>query len=454
MNHSPMMEKNTCEVRVLMERKKIVFYTFGSLGDLYPVLALAREMKRRGHAPVIATSPDYRERVEDTGVAFHAVRPDIDVTDPKILRRAMDRRNGSRYILCDLILPALRESYEDSAAASVGADLLVVHPVTVAASLLARKGSIPWASLALAPVSLYSIYDPSVFSGVPCAERLASFGPSFQRGLMKVVAALFEPLWKPYREFEKELGLPKSPNPLLWGHSPHLTLGLFSPALAAPQRDWPANAHATGFPFLEQEGGNPQELQQFLDNGEPPIVFTLGSAAVGTAGDFFQQSAEAAQRLGRRAVLLVGSDPHNRPTGELPPSVIAVPYAPHAAVFPRGCVVVHQGGIGTTGEAMRSGRPMLVVDHSHDQPDHAARLTRMGVARSVPRERYNADVATREIRELLDNGKYAERAAALAQRVRGEIGVGTACDLLDRLLQRPSAEQVARPLSTTMVSAK
>jgi UDP:flavonoid glycosyltransferase YjiC (YdhE family) len=90
-------------------------------------------------------------------------------------------------------------------------------------------------------------------------------------------------------------------------------------------------------------------------------------------GDFFRESAEAARRLGRRAVLLTGRDPRNQPVGELPAGVIAVPYAPHAAVFPRAAVVVHQGGIGTTGEAMRAGRPMLVVPYSHDQPDHAAR---------------------------------------------------------------------------------
>jgi UDP:flavonoid glycosyltransferase YjiC (YdhE family) len=130
-------------------------------------------------------------------------------------------------------------------------------------------------------------------------------------------------------------------NVLLWGHSPHLSLGLFSPVLAAPQPDWPANAHATGFPFLSHSDGNTPELQEFLDSGELPIVFTLGSAAVGAVGDFYEQSAEAASRLGRRALLLVGRDPHNQPR-RLPPGLIAVQYAPHSAVFPR-CVNVHQG---------------------------------------------------------------------------------------------------------------
>jgi rhamnosyltransferase subunit B len=209
---------------------------------------------------------------------------------------------------------------------------------------------------------------------------------------------------------------------------------LFSPLLGAPQSDWPANAHATGFPFLDHSEGNPVQVQQFLDSGEPPIVFTLDSAAVGATGDFFLQSAEAARNLGRRAVLLVGRDPRNQPVGELPQGVIAVPYAPHAAIFPRACVVVHQGGIGTTGEAMRAGRPMLVVPYSHDLPDNAARLVRMGVARSVPRERYSAHVAARELEVLLKDEIYAQRAAEVGASARSEAGTTLACDLLERLL--------------------
>ena len=419
--------------------KRILFCTFGSLGDLYPFLAIARELKRQGNVPVIASTRVYRPLVEAEGVAFHPVRPDIDVSDPEVLRRVMDPRTGGRHVVRDILLPALHDSFMDTADAARGAELLVVHPMALAASAFARMSGMPWASAALAPVSLYSVYDPPVLAGVPFAERLASWGPAAQRRLRHTLAFLFEPQWRPFRQLERTLGLSPAPNPLLWGHSPHLALGLFSPALAQPQPDWPARAHATGFPFFEQGDGLPPELERFLGEGAPPIVFTLGSAAVGAAGDFFQQSAEVARSLGRRAVLLVGRDPRNRPVGDLPPGVVAVPYAPHAALFPRASVVVHQGGIGTTGEAMRAGRPMLVVPYSHDQPDHAARLTRLGVARRVPRERYTTALAALEIRRLSEEPSYAERAAAIATQVRAESGALTASHLLAGLLERSNA---------------
>ncbi len=417
-----------------MPGKRIVLCTFGSLGDLYPFVALARELKQRGHSPVVACTASYRARVEAAGLEFHPVRPAVDVSDPELLRRAMHPRDGTRYIACELVFPYVRESYEDTAAIARGADLLVTHPVTLSAFLFARKTGMPWASVAVAPVSMLSAYDPCVYPGIPFAEWLAVRGPRFQRSALRIFEWANERYWKSFRAFEKELGLPRSRNPLLFGHSPQLALALFSPLLAPPQPDWPPNSHATGFPFFDHAEGNSPELQHFLDSGEPPLVFTLGSAAVGAAGDFFQQSVEASRMLGRRALLLIGRDPANQPKGQLPPGMMAVAYAPHSTVFPGACVNIHQGGIGTTGEAMRAGRPMLVVPYSHDQPDHAYRLKKLGIARSLSRANYSAATAAREMEALLNNPDYARKAADLGARVRAERGMQTACDLLEKLL--------------------
>jgi rhamnosyltransferase subunit B len=413
---------------------RILLATMGSLGDLHPYLALGRELKARGHSVAVATFRHYGPRVEADGLGFHPTRPDLDPSDPAELRRAVDKRRGPEYVIRDVALGNLRDSFEDLRAAAREADLVVTHPINFGAQLVARASGRPWASVALSPVSLFSATDPPVFSGLPFEETLAGFGPSFQRVLLRLADLGMSRWLAPYRKIEADLGLAAAPNPILAGqHSPHLVLALFSPVLAPPQSDWPANTIATGFPFLEHANGLPGEIQRFLDEGEPPVVFTLGSAAVGCAGDFYEHSIDAVTRLGKRALLLIGRDPANQPRRKLPPTVLAVPYAPHSAVFPRAAVVVHQGGIGTTGEAMRAGRPMLVVPFGQDQPDHARRLRRLGVARSITAERYDAGRATRALGELLRDGAGAERARAVAERVRAETGVRTACDALERL---------------------
>ncbi len=437
--------------------RRLVLATLGSLGDLHPYLVLGRELRRRGHQVALATLAAYRSRVEAAGLEFRPVRPHLDPTAPDELARALDPATGGRYILRDVAFGHVRESFEDSRAAAEDADLIVTHPMTFGMLLAARDSGLPWVSVALAPVSFFSTEDPSVIAGLPFANRLAGMGRWVQRALVGLADRGTRGWQTGYRELEAELGLDPGPNPVIQGqHSPHLVLALFSNALATKQSDWPRCAHVTGFPFAPTRDAPPltPELEAFLAAGPPPIVFTLGSAAVGAAGNFFAESVAAVAELGARALLLTGNDPANRPPGALPQGVLAVPYAAHSLVFPRASVIVHQGGIGTTGEAMRAGRPMLVVPFAHDQPDHARRLTRLGVARSVPRARYRADVAERELRALLDDAQTTSRAKAVAAVVRAEDGTRTACDAVERLLRgghstgtRSVARRAALPIA-------
>ena len=143
----------------------------------------------------------------------------------------------------------------------------------------------------------------------------------------------------------------------------------------------------TGFAFYDgrNELEMPPELSRFLDDGPPPIVFTLGSSAVWVARDFYRESIAAAKLLGRRAVLLIGDD-RNRSDEPLPPEVIAVNYAPFEALLPRACAMVHHGGVGTTSQGLRAGVPTLIVPFAFDQPDNAAHAERLGTSRTLPRE--------------------------------------------------------------------
>ena len=151
------------------------------------------------------------------------------------------------------------------------------------------------------------------------------------------------------------------------------------------------------------------------------------------AGRFYEFSAAAAERLGCRAVLVTGHDPRNQPVRPLPPRMIAIPAAPFSQLFPRASAIVHQGGIGTTAQAMRSGRPMLVVPYSHDQPDNAARVVRLGIARTVSRHRYAPARAAAGLSRLLNDPAYRERSAETGKRLRDENGVEAACDAISKL---------------------
>lgn len=234
----------------------------------------------------------------------------------------------------------------------------------------------------------------------------------------------------------EQLGQHPAGHPLFEGqHSPSLVLALYSRVLGERQPDYPREAQVTGFPFYDAAGEHApnDELMRFMAAGEPPIVFTLGSSAVWVATDFYRVSVDAATRLGRRAALLVGEEA-SALRGSVPPTIFAADYAPHSLVMPRASVVVHQGGVGTTGQALRAGRPMLVVPFGQDQPDNARRCVELGVARTISRGRYTVDRVVRELSALPAGASYTRRAAEVGEQVRAERGAETAADAIEALL--------------------
>jgi len=295
---------------------------------------------------------------------------------------------------------------------------------------------IKWASYVLAPFSFFSAFDPPVLPPYPRlarADKLKGMG----RGMRRLARFVTRKWPEPVYELRRELGLPMGKNPIFDAkHSPYLVLALFSRVLGVEQKDWPENTLITGFCYYDAESGNaelPEHLEKFLAEGEAPVVFTLGSAAVLAAGDFYEQSARAAMKLGVRAVLLVGTDPRNRPHAELPDSICVAEYAPYSKLFPRVALVVHQGGVGTTAQCLRAGRPMLIMPYSHDQPDNARRMRRMGVARVIQKAHYKPWRVARKVRAMLAEPEFENRARTVAEEVARENGVKTACDALERL---------------------
>ncbi len=419
---------------------RIVFATFGTFGDVNPLIGLGSELRRRGHSVVLAAPDMFRKQAQAGDLEFAPVRPEQIADDAAMIAMIYDRKRGTERGLREFLFPALRHSYEDLLAVvqtEGGADLLVTGELAYAGPLVAEVTGVPWASYVLAPFSFFSAWDPPVLPPYPRLSRLLANAPGTGHLLRPFARAITRSWCAPVYDLRQELGLPRGESPLFDAkHAPALVLALFSPVLGAPQPDWPPNTRQSGFVFYDRDAEHAAlspELAAFLDAGPPPLVFTLGSAAVMDPGDFWRESAEAARLLGVRAVLLTGKHANTPPgTAEL----CHAGYAPYSLLFPRAAAIVHQGGVGTTAQALRAGKPMLVMPFSHDQPDNALRMRRLGVARVVPREGYSAMRAARALRDLLDGKTYRLRAEDAASRIAGEDGLGTACKSLEALCRR------------------
>jgi UDP:flavonoid glycosyltransferase YjiC (YdhE family) len=422
---------------------RIVLSTFGTFGDVNPLIALALELKRRGHRPVLAVPEMFRPKIEPLGIDCFSVRPDQDQTDKQLVAKIYDKKTGTEYGLRKFLFPALRRSYDDlltAVEADGGADLLMTGELAYAGPIVAEKTGIPWASYVLAPFSFFSAYDSPVLPPYPTLARAQIVLPGIGHVVNRFARFVTRRWPEPVYELRRELGLDRGKDPIFDAkHSGQLVLALFSHVLGSRQPDWPENTLVTGFLFYDGDAGHaelPPEIERFLDAGPPPVVFTLGSAAVLDAGDFYEQSARAAKLLHTRAILLVGNDPANIPRTPLPEHICIAKYAPYSKLFSRASVIVHQGGVGTTAQALRAGKPMLVMPYSHDQPDNARRVRRLGIAKVVQRSNYTAERAAKMIRDLLQGSTYADRAHSVQHEVATENGLKTACDALENLLRR------------------
>jgi rhamnosyltransferase subunit B len=422
--------------------RHFLFATAGSLGDLHPYIAVARALVERGHRAVIATAEDYRADVEGAGIEFAPVRPSLSEMGDyaALLTKLFDVRRGPEYLVRELIMSNLRPNYEDLTRASESADLLISHPLAVTLPLVAQRRALPWVATVLTPMSFMSSYDPPLFGMIPWLRKLRALGPQPYRLVFNMFKRIVQGWEAPLRQLRKELGLEPSTRLALFEgqFSPLCNLALFDPHLAEAQPDWPGQVRVCGAPVFDGAmpgGGIDSELEQFLAEGEAPIVFALGSSAVWVAGDFWDKAVAAAQRLGRRAILVTGP----ATIKGLPREMRALSYVPYSRVFPRAAAVVHQAGIGTLAQAMRAGRPQLLVPVSFDQPDNARRASALGLARAVPFKKVTPRVLATELAALLAQPEYAQDAREIAAALARIDGAAQAAEELIRCIHSEGA---------------
>ena len=418
---------------------RFVLAAAGSLGDLHPYIAVGRELTRRGHEAILASTPEYRAPVEDAGVPFAPIGPTFaSLGDYRaLMHRAFHPRRGVEFMVREIVMPSARRVYDDLAPLCAGADLLVSHPLMVSLPLVAAIQRKPWVSTVLAPLSLMSAHDPPVLAMAPWFHRLRVFGPGPHRWLYALASRRIRKWEAPLDELRRSLGLPPSPHPaMLEGQfSPYGNLALFDGVLGAPQPDWPAHTTVCGAALHDGarlDDATRADLDAFLAAGEPPIVFALGSSAVWIAGDFWDRAIAVARTLNRRAIFLTGPTTLHG----LPDTMRQFAYVPYSAVFPRAAAIVHQAGIGTLAQAMRSGRPQLIVPVSFDQPDNAHRAAALGLGRVLPFGKATSARLNRELAALLDEPRHAAAAASVAAELATSDGAARAADALVACLGR------------------
>ncbi len=423
---------------------KILFTCFGSYGDLYPYVALAKKLQQHDHQVAIGSTAIYQAQIEAEDIPFLHLRSSLDnYTTPESIRKFLqsifDPAKGGERIALEM-MARIEETYQDTLNATKGIDCVIANPLAYATPIVCRDKNIPWLSTILAPMFFLSVYDPPVMSPAPWLRKIHQLSPALYRGLFKLLKIATKPWAKPLYELCARHQLPPPDgNPVFEGqYSPHGTLAMFSKCFAEPQIDWPVNTTITGFPLFAGEKAKHEEisrLQNFLDAGDAPLVFALGSAAVNIADDFYEISAAIIRKLKRRAVFVCGEHKDQVKNIKQGNDLFIINYIAYEKLFPHACLIVHQGGIGTLAQSLIAQQPILVVPFGFDQFDNGERVEKLGVGRCIARNDYNIENATPVIEEHLTQKNYRENAIKIGQLTSSENGIEIATNIIEELLK-------------------
>lgn len=406
----------------------------GSYGDIYPFIALGRELKRRGQDVRFFASSYFAPLIERSGLANVGIGP-ADAYETVIRHPdAFHPRKGFRLI-AQANLEYLPESYRlmDEHVAP-GETIVIGSTLAFGARLFQETCGIPTATVHLAPSVFRSASSPPRFEEWGIPEKFPSF---LNRALFYLMDRfVVDPVFGPgYNRFRASLGL----RPVTrffgdWMHQANVVIGLFPSWFAERAPDWPGNIHLTGFPL--EDGSNPEEslsedAAKFLGSASRPVVFTAGSAAT-TETRFFEESAEACRLTGIEGLFLTRYREQVPP--ELPASVRHFDYLPFSLVLPRVAALVHHGGIGTLAQALAAGIPQLVRPLAYDQFDNARRLSRIGVARTLPPSRYRGPAAAAALEDLMGSEAVRAATSSAKRKLEGEDAVSATVDVILREL--------------------
>ncbi len=416
----------------------ILLAPVGSHGDVHPFLGIGQMLLRRGHRVTMFTNGLFEPLARKVGFDFVEVGTAEQfrqiISDPEL----WDAKRGWKKVV-ESMSELIPLQYDALQSHVVPADTVIVAAsLAFGARSLQDKTGVPLVTVHLQPSIVRSAYAPPKLPGAP---PLGWAPPWFLRVVNATVDRfVLDPVvGKTLNAFRAGVGLPPVRRILSeWWHSPTLTIGLFPEWFAPPQPDWPKQMKLTGFPLFDEKGIEPlsPELVSFLEAGDKPIAFTPGSAMF-HGREFFQASAQACAILNRRGILLTR---HRENVPEnLPPGVIHVPYAPFSELLPRCAALVHHGGIGTTAQGMAAGVPQLIMPMSHDQPDNAERLKKLGIGDDISVKRFRGEIVARKLRALIENQEVASRCRETATRFVNARPVETTCDLIERLPHVPSS---------------
>ncbi len=414
---------------------KVLLFPVGSHGDVHPFLGMAIRLQQRGHRVTLATSGLFQELVERCGVTFRELG---DREEARSLLNNPDVWHPLRaagLLARKVITPLMHEQVAAIKELATPDTVLVGSALGFGVRLAHEIMNLPYVSIHLQPAVFWSSHEsPQLGRWALLSDRVPRFLKDFQYRLAARV--MFDRhLKKNVNAYRRELGLEPICSAVEMFHSPQAVCAMFPEWFAPRQIDWPVQTTFAGFPLWDEKGytGVAPELEDFLQAGDPPIVFTPGTAHT-HATRFWQAAIDACLRLGRRGMLLTRFS--EQIPEKLPRGVKHFDFAPFSQILPRTAAIVHHGGIGTMSQGFAAGIPQVIMPMSHDQPDNAHRARRLGVGEILWARQFRGPRLAATLERLLVSSSAAAACEKYRQILASHDGLDVACRIIEAAAQR------------------
>jgi sterol 3beta-glucosyltransferase len=408
--------------------------TTGSQGDVQPFIALALALIQRGHTVTIVTNENFRAFVEGFGVSYLPITGDTEkiINSPEALKIL---EGGSIfkffYHIQKVSAETADQANRDIFQACSNFDHLItsVLPLPLVYSIAEKyKKKLAIVFLSVPPVPTKE-FPFQVFG--------AKGHPWFNRLSYKLTGLAYLMIRKKMNQFRNEIGLPPANVMKALLKSDTLAITAISQLLLPQPKDWPSNAHVTGFFFLpptaRKKPGQqeiPEGLEAWLEAGDTPVYMGFGSIPIPDQAKLIR----ALQGLlaEKRVVFSAGwSTLNNLPTH---PNLFVSKYVNHDWLLPKCSAAVIHGGIGTIAAVLRSGKPIIVVSILADQPINGQMIQQKGMGFHIPFKQLSPQKLLQAI-HAADNPQTIENCTAAAKFVKAEDGIHDATGLIERYFQ-------------------
>lgn len=406
--------------------KRIVISSTGTHGDHLPYIALGKALKQQGYQVVMAFRASMASYVSKAGLE-HAICGE-DLTPEAAQARAQDwdewQDNHQDFrenigAMKDFFLQQFPVIFYQLEAACQGADLLICGLQRhLFGALLEKKYGLPWIAASVTPAFHCS-------------------GQAYQhQNQQKTIIGLFLPILE---NLAQQLHIPRGMDWFQYHENPRAILGS-SRHFSTPTPPH-AHYHQTGFWFYEDPTWSDwqpdDDLKRFVERSPAPLFLSFSSIPVSDPQRVLQTHVQAAKRLGRGLVVQRGWANFNESLlaseGDRP-WVHFVDFMPQGWLLERTAAIIHHGGIGTLGRALRHHCPMVVEPLGNDQFFNAQRVIALEIGIAVHPHKVTPEGLAHLLEEKILTEARKQRVIALGEKIAQEAGLHQALMAIQRYI--------------------